>query len=162
MNWKQELRQLKLDYLKRTAPDFYRLSGGERMKLKPYTDQATNGLTNAVYDWLKYNNHWVNRINTTGVARKINGKLIYTTGSTNRGTADLSALIAGKLVQIEIKCAATKDRMSKYQVAEKERIERSGGIYIVVSSMDQFAAWYQRFCTSSTAEPEAAAQISEK
>ncbi len=150
MNWKQQLRQKKLEFIQQHHPDFYKLSGGDGMKTLPYSDATTSGLTTAVYDWLKYNGHYCNRINTTGVARKINGKLQYTRSNTNRGTADLDAIIDGKPVKIEIKCSATKDRVSKYQVEEQSRIEASGGVYIVVTDMPSFVEWYQSFTAKTT------------
>ena len=103
--WKEELRQLKFAYLKRTAPDFFALSGGERMKVKPWRDDTTNGLTNAVCDWLKFSGHYSNRINSQGQMRKINGEMKYTHGSSNLGTADIDSIIDAKPVKIEIKCA---------------------------------------------------------
>ena len=147
MNWKQELKLLKLQWIKKHHPDFYKLSGGDKMKTLSYNDHTTNGLSTAVYDWLKYSEHYCNRINTTGVARKINGKLQYTSSNTNRGTA----IIDGKPVKIEIKCAATKDRISKYQQIEKQRIVASGGMYIVVTDMEMFVDWYHAFVSNIAA-----------
>ena len=126
-------------------PDFYHISGGDKMRVKPYSDITTNGLTNAVYDWMKYSGHYVNRIHTTGVARKINGKLTYTHGTTNTGTADIDCIIDSKPVKIEIKCAATKDRVRPHQQAERARIEAAGGVYIIVSDMTSFIEWYNSF-----------------
>ena len=148
MKWQDELRQLKLDYLKQTAPGFFELSGGYRMKLKSYSDQTTNGLTNAVYDWLKYSGHYVNRINSQGQMRKIKGKLQYTHGTSNLGTPDLDAIINGKPVKIEIKCRQTGDRLRKEQIQEKDRIEASGGIYIVIGDMNQFVSFYKGFAVN--------------
>src|SRR4051812_25772432 len=98
MNWKDELKQLKLEHIKKTSPGFFDLSGGYKMKLLPYSDQTTNKLTTAVCDWLKYSGHYVNRINTQGQARvekiecfggKVIEKVRYSHGTTNKGTADI-------------------------------------------------------------------------
>ena len=69
----------------------------------------------------------------------------WTHGSTNKGTADIDCIIDGKPIKIEIKCAATKDRISKYQEQEKQKIEAAGGIYIVVTDMQMFVEWYNEF-----------------
>ena len=37
-NWKDQLKRMKLDHIKESAPGFYELSGGERLKLKPWND----------------------------------------------------------------------------------------------------------------------------
>src|SRR5690242_6156339 len=117
MNGKKELLEVRNSfYLKKyqAAKDF-----GVPLP-KPYTDKTTNGLTTCVFDWLKFNGHYVNRLNSQGHARieKIplaNGKVLekvrYTHGSTNKGTADIDSIINGKPVKIEIKCAATRDRI---------------------------------------------------
>ncbi len=124
------------------------------MKILPYSDQTTNKLTTAVCDWLKYSGHYVNRINTQGQARvekiecfggKIIEKTRYSYGTTNRGTADVDSIINGKPVKIEVKCAATGDKVTKEQLEEKDRIERAGGIYIFVMDMPGFVQWYKEF-----------------
>ncbi len=149
-NWKATLKQLRLAYLKEKSPNFYRLSGGERMKIKSYSDQTTNALTNSVYDWLKYSGHYCNRINSQGQMRKIKGKLQYTHGASNLGTPDLDAIINGKPVKIEIKCRQTGDRLRKEQIEEKDRIEASGGTYIVIGDMNQFVQFYKQFTEQQT------------
>jgi hypothetical protein len=154
MNWKEELKRLKLEDIKAKAPGFFDLSGGYSMKVKRYCDKTTNGLTAAVYDWLKFNKHYVNRINVQGQCRveKIEmaggrtiEKLRYTPSMTNKGTADLMAIIKGLPVSIEIKCAATRDRQSEDQRKEQKRIEQAGGVYLIVTDMEQFVKWYKEF-----------------
>lgn len=149
-DWKKELKQLKLAYLKHKSPDFYRLSGSEKMKVKTYTDQTTNGLTGGVYDYLKFSGHYVNRVNSQGQMRKIKGKMQFTQGTSNQGTADLDAIIYGKPVKIEIKCKATGDRMRKDQLKEQKRIEAAGGLYIIVTDMPSFVKWYKEFDSKQT------------
>ncbi len=66
MDWKQQLRALHLAYLKAKSPDFFSLSGGDKMKLKPHNDNSTPSLCNAVYAWLKYSNYEVERCASKG------------------------------------------------------------------------------------------------
>lgn len=150
-DYKKRLKELKLQYLEKTAPDFFTLSGGYKMKIAAYNDQTTNGLTKCVYDFLKHSGHYVNRINTQGQARieKIQlahgrtlEKLKFTPSTTNKGTADLDSIIQGKPVKIEIKCKATKDRMRDDQRKEQKKIEAAGGIYYVCRDMETFLQWY--------------------
>jgi hypothetical protein len=141
-DWKQTLKQLKFEYLEKEHPDFYKLSGGERMKLKPWNDDTSNGLTNAIMDFLKYHRHYCNRINCIGLNRRINGKMVYTPSSTRKGVSDIHSIINGQHVSIEVKCKATKDRMSKEQDQERKRVESAGGIYFVATDMDSFIDWY--------------------
>ncbi len=142
MNWKQELRQLKLSHTEKHHPDFYKLSGGSKMKVKAYKDTTTNGLTNSIMDFLKFNRHYANRINSMGLMRKINGEMKYTPSSTRKGVADIHSIINGKHCSIEVKCKATNDRMSKEQTRERALIESSGGIYFIAEDMESFINWY--------------------
>lgn len=121
-----------------------------------YTDRTANQLTRSVIDWLKLNGHQAERINCTGrmldsrtsfinavgQARTIgNKKWIKTAGQ--RGTADISATIAGKSVKIEIKIGA--DRQSPAQKAYQTDIERSGGVYLIVKDFQSFYNWFSQF-----------------
>jgi hypothetical protein len=156
IDWKDELKRLKLEHIKRTAPGFYAASGGDTMKLKPWNDKTTNGLTAALIDWLTYSGHYANRINTQGQARvkkiprynifsgqiEYTDKVQYTKGTTNRGTPDIDAIINGLPVKIEVK--AGKDQMRDEQIKQGARIVAAGGIYFVCQNMDQFVNWYRK------------------
>ena len=93
-------------------------------------------------DFLKYHKHYSNRISSTGLMRKVNGKIVYTPSATKKGVADIHAIINGRHCSIEVKCKATKDRMSKEQYQERKRVESAGGIYYVATDMDSFIDWY--------------------
>ncbi len=154
MNWKHHLLELRNKwYLKKyqAAADF-----GVPIPVT-YRDDTTNGLTRCVYDYLKFNGHYVNRINTQGQARiekiqcfnKIIEKVRYTPGTTNKGTSDLIAIINGKHIAIEIKCGKTKDMMRRDQFKERERVETAGGVFIIVIDMQTFVDWYKTFTAST-------------
>lgn len=148
MNWKAELLAAREKwYLSHytAAHDF-----GVPLA-KPYSDTTSNGITKAVYDWLKYHGHYVNRINTQGQPRvekvqlafgNVRERVLWTHGTTNKGTADIDAIINGKPVKIEVKCKATGDRVSKDQLKERARIEKAQGIYFVAVDMQSFVEWY--------------------
>lgn len=156
IDWKTELKRLKLEYIKKTAPGFYKASGGDTMQVKPWNDKATNGLTKAIIDWLTYSGHYANRINTQGQARVkkiprhslITGKIEYTDkvhyskSMTAKGTPDIDSIINGLSVKIEVK--AGKDRIRDNQVTQGNRITAAGGIYFVARDMDQFVNWYRK------------------
>lgn len=139
--WQDELKALKLDYIERTAPGFFKASGGDTMKLKLWSDKTANGLTTCVCDWIKYNGGDAQRVNTTGTMRKINGEMKWTHSGSRRGSADVHAIIGGRAVSIEIKIG--KDRQSDDQKKEQQRIENAGGIYFIANDMNQFVEWYK-------------------
>ena len=64
-----------------------------------------------------------------------------------KGIADLQGSIKGRSVAIELKRKYKngQDRMSQAQIEFKERQERDGGIYIIVSSFEDFFNWYDEY-----------------
>lgn len=162
MNWKDELKKLHLAHIEKTAPGFFKASGGYDMKIKPYSDTNTNGLTRCVIDFLTYKGHYAIRTNRQGQARieripiggtqkdcsgrgvKYNGKISYTKASEGKAITDIQASIDGLYIAIEIKCASTKDRLDKKgkQELNGKKVEQSGAIWLVVTHFEQFYNWY--------------------
>jgi hypothetical protein len=170
--WQQELKALKHANLKSAAPGFYEASGGATMKVKPYSDKTTNGLTKAIIDYLTFSGHYANRINTQGQARVkkipkfniISGqleylqKVEYTKSTTAKGTPDIDAIISGIAVKIEVK--AGNDRIRDEQTAQGNRIQAAGGIYYVASNMADFIAWYKsNFVNNKKIQKEGKSEI---
>ena len=98
--------------------------------------QTANGLTLLICNYINWMGYRATRISTTG--RQVGGRWIY--GTTRKGTADISATIKGRAVQIEIKVG--KDKPSEYQLKEQEKERKSGGIYEFVSNPEQFFELY--------------------
>lgn len=114
-----------------------------------YTDKTANGLTKCIIDFLNFSGHQAERISTTG--RYIDQKQTYTDsvgftrtigsgkwipGTGTKGSADISATIAGKSVKIEVKIG--KDRQSEAQKAYQAKIEQAGGIYLIAKDFNSF------------------------
>ena len=150
-DWKQQLRQMKLEHIKAESPAFFGLSGGYKMKINPYKEDTANGLTRAIIDWLNYSGCYANRINVQGQVRKetiqlIQGnsmeKIHYTPSTTNKGTADISAIVNGRHWSVEVKIG--KDRMSLNQLKEMVRVNKAGGVYFVARDMPSFVEFYHK------------------
>lgn len=143
-NWEKLLKNLKLQWLEKNHPDFFKVSGGYSMKVKPYNDSTANGLTNAIEDFIKHIGGYANRISTTGTMRKINGRMTWTKGNSNKGAADIRILFNGRSVDVEVKIG--RDRMSEAQYKEKQRVENAGGLYFVARSFPEFLEfWLSHF-----------------
>ena len=140
-NWKTTMKKMKLDNIKQKAPGFFELSGGYDMKVKPYRDATANDLTKSIIDFIIFSGGDANRVNCEGQVRKINGRMVWTHGSTRKGTADIHAIFQGKALSIEIKIG--KDKQSEDQMREAERITRAGGLYFVAKDMPSFLDWWQ-------------------
>jgi hypothetical protein len=119
------------------------------------SDNSTNGLTKSVIKWIELNGYQAERINSTGRYidnRKVvtnvvgqqaligSGKWIKSSGTV--GTADISSVIKGRSVKIEIKFG--KDSQSSKQKDYQAAIERAGGIYIIVRDFDGFLEWWDK------------------
>lgn len=155
MNWKEELKQMKLQELQRKFPAAYEASGGEDYILKPISDKTANGLTKCIIDWITLKGGYANRINTQGQARVhkvpryniLTGKTEYrdsvqwTPSTTRIGTPDIDAIIQGKAVKIEVKIG--KDKLSEAQKKHLEDIAKAGGLYFVAKDMESFINWYK-------------------
>jgi hypothetical protein len=155
MNWKEELKQMKLQELQRKFPAAYQASGGEDYILKPISDKTANGLTKCIIDWITLKGGYANRINTQGQARVhkvpryniLTGKTEYrdsvqwTPSTTRIGTPDIDAIIHGKAVKIEVKIG--KDKLSEAQKKHLEDIAKAGGLYFVAKDMESFINWYK-------------------
>lgn len=119
------------------------------------SDNSTNGLTKCVIDFINMSGGFAERINTTG--RYIGGSIIegangriqtqgkWIKGTGTKGSADISAVIQGRTVKIEIKFG--KDRQSEYQREYQANIERSGGLYWIVRTFDDFIEKYDTLTT---------------
>lgn len=117
------------------------------------TDGSANGLTKLVIKWIELHGGQAERINTMGrmvdkrkVVTDVLGRqsmigsmqYIPTTGT--KGSADISSVINGRAIKIEIKYG--KDRQSDAQKAYEQSITSAGGIYLIVRTMDDFVQWW--------------------
>lgn len=119
-----------------------------------YTDNSANALTKSIIAWIELNGYQAERINNTGryvdnkkTVKNIMGQSItigsgqYIPGTGTKGTADISAIIKGKSIKIEVKYG--KDRQSKAQKEYQATIERSGGVYFIAKDFESFYNFYQ-------------------
>lgn len=120
--------------------------------IKPYSDRTANSLTRSIIDFLNFSGHQAERINSTGrpidntkivtdvlgSQRRI-GTIKWIPGTGQKGTADISAVIYGRAIKIEVKI---KDRQSPDQKKYEEQVIRAGGLYWLVRSFDEFLSFY--------------------
>lgn len=113
--------------------------------LNTYTDKTANGLTRCIVDFIRSNGGQAERINTTGmpIIRQLPSGRTETTwrkGNTTKGSADISAIIDGKSVKIEVKIGP--DRQSEAQKKYQKAVEAAGGMYFIAKSFDDFLTFY--------------------
>ena len=150
----KELENLKLQKLKEKYP-----SNPYPPKSK-YKDNTANGLTRCVIDFLQFSGFQAERISSMGrqidrrekvtdfIGRtRVIGSVSWVPGTSTNGTADISAIVAGRSVKIEIKCRATGDKyQSESQKEYQAEVEQAGGIYLIVRDFEEFHEWFKSFC----------------
>lgn len=124
--------------------------------------KTTNGITSIIIDHLKWEGHYSNRQNVMG--RQIGGITKTRSGatfddrkfikaSTRKGASDISAAIHGRMIAIEVKNEHTKDTMKENQEKEQKRVEAAGGVYVVIQSVGQYFAWYEKYMADHPQQP---------
>lgn len=109
-----------------------------------FRDDTANELTKAILAHLKYTGNFGARVNTTGVYDSRSGQ--YRQTNARKGMADISAVIAGKPVQIEIKAGTDKPRADQLKVQAEYRA--AGGLYEFVHGFSEYIALYKRLTNS--------------
>lgn len=104
------------------------------LTIKPLRDDTANGLTECICKWLTLHGYFAARVNTTGIYNVKLGR--YVKGGSTRGMADITAVVNGRHVSIEVKVGKDKPRTEQLDVQKK--VERAGGVYIFVYSFDDF------------------------
>ena len=148
----QELKKLYMEDNRRHYPNLPEYA----RSLPRYTDKDANGLTRCVIDYINLNGYQAERIANMG--RPVDESKVYTDvignhrriggvkwipGQGTAGTADISATIAGRAVKVEVKIG--RDRQSEAQKKYQDKIERAGGVYLLVHTFDEFMTWYKEF-----------------
>lgn len=159
----QDKGNKKLPYRKGSAVKLLELLANEAARAKyptvPYLaprtfrDDSANGLTKCILAFLRIKGHQAERINSTGrivdkrksytdvVGRRRtigNYEWVYSNGT--RGTADISAILGGRSMKIEVKIRS--DRQSEAQHRYQQEVEKAGGIYVIARDFQEFYDWY--------------------
>jgi len=154
--WKKWYRAAHEENFQREYPASFR--DGFYVECKYPDPRTTNGITSIIINFLTWRGHYGNRQNVMG--RQIGGITTTQSGakfddrkwiksSTKRGSSDISALINGKMISLEVKNAHTNDKIRPEQEKERKRIERAGGVYMVITGVHQFYQWYEGYMRSN-------------
>lgn len=108
---------------------------GNPYPIKPkHRDDTANGLTKCIVAHLELNGCFAGRVNTQGTYNKKLGRFIKS--GSKKGMADITSVISGKHVSIEVKIG--KDKPREAQLKVKQQVEAAGGVYLFVSSYDDY------------------------
>jgi len=78
--------------------------------------------------------HFAGRVNTTGTYSQKLGRFIHS--GARKGMADVTAVINGLHVSIEVKTG--NDKLRPEQMKVRDEVKAAGGVYMVVTSFDNF------------------------
>lgn len=155
MNAARTLNAMQLDDIRRRHPE---LPCPESF-VKKYKTSKANGLQQAIIKFLQLSGWQAERISVTGRmvdqrktytdaighTRQI-GSVKYIKSSQQRGASDISAIIkskSGKVIPWKIEVKIGKDRWRDDQKAYAAQVERAGGHYSIVKTLDDFMEQYQ-------------------
>lgn len=121
---------------------------------KTYGDKTANALTRSVLRWLELHGHKAWRqtsegrnrpgetiIDVLGRARQMKGKWLP---GQNNGASDVAAIIQGKFFAVEVKM---QDKQSEAQKNYQKEVERSGGVYVIARTFEEFHTYYKQWTT---------------
>ena len=132
----KDLERLALDYFRQNHPGFPETA----IPPQSYRDDTANGLTQCIVAFIRFHGGQAERINTTGIPQQRGGRVVWRTSNTTKGSADISATIAGRSVKIEVKIGV--DRQSEAQRRYQTAIEQAGGLYFIAKDFTGFVGWY--------------------
>ena len=120
-----------------------------------FNDDTAPHLEKLIIAFGKMHGWCLNKISTTGVFRdnrkvvtdmlghkRMIGSAQWTKGNATRGVADITGVINGRYVEIEVKIG--KDRQSEVQKQHQKAVEESGGIYFIAKSFEDFITSIKR------------------
>jgi len=121
--------------------------------VKKFSDNSANNLTKAIIAYAKLKDWFAERQSSEGRFRpgkeyeNVIGKRVQMKGTwlpgQGKGKADIKAVIRGRSIEIEVKHGA--DRLRPEQIEYKQRIEKAGGVYIVVKTFEDFIFQIQKY-----------------
>jgi len=132
----KDLERLALDYFRRNHPNFPEAA----IPPQSYRDDSANGLTRCIVDFIRLHGGQAERINTTGMPEQRGGRVVWRKSNTTKGSADISATIAGRSVKVEVKIG--HDRQSEVQRRYQAAVEQAGGLYFIAKDFTQFVEWF--------------------
>ena len=144
------LNSLAFDQLRAKHPDIR----PEWLPRPGYKDKTANQLTQSIIAWIRLQGQQAERIAVTGRPidrtrtvidcmgnQRLIGSVTWIPGTVTKGSADISAIVKGKTLKIEVKIGS--DRQSNDQKKYQQNIEKAGGLYFIATSFEQFYKWYK-------------------
>lgn len=126
----------------------------------PASLTTANGLQAAIVRWCEAHGYQAERVNVMGIPidnRKIVtdvvgfqkqiGSIEYRPSGSKKGSADVHASLPlrgsnGYAVSCKFEVKIGKDRQSEAQKSYQQEVEKSGGVYVIIRSFEEFLEWW--------------------
>lgn len=154
-------------FTKAKGPAFFEASGGDSMKVTFPKVTSSNGLRRAIINFMVWEGHHLEATNTmgrpvqkfvpkfsimTGKVEQVPGRIEWQKGSGTTGSSDakghLNMLGRDYAIPLYVEIKYGKDKQSGDQIEYEEKINNSGGIYIIAKTIEGFFEWYFNFLNS--------------
>lgn len=156
-SWKERYQQAHEKWFAQEYPATYK--DGHYCQPKYYDVNTSGGLTNVIINFATWEGHYGNRINVMG--RKIGGITTTESGakfddtrwiksSTKKGTEDIDMILFTRPIKIEIKIG--RDSQKHKQREQQRKVERAGGRYFIIKTIDEWFALYDRLASEVRGE----------
>ena len=162
MTYKDRYEQAKWNYYVSTHksaynndPELFERGFKESCKF-PRISKATH-LETAIKDFLTFEGHQASKITTSGQMRdntetftdaigrtRVIGSKTWIRGNSTKGVADIIATIYGLKWDIEVKYSKS-DRQRSTQALYEASVTKSGGVYSIVKTFEDFIQKYDEF-----------------
>lgn len=109
---------------------------------KKKKQSPANALTAAIIKYVELCGACAARVNVMGIFDQSTGK--YRTSGSKKGFEDVDVTyplyIAGKKIglKVAVEIKIGKDRQSEHQIMREQEVTKSGGVYIIAKTFDQF------------------------
>lgn len=137
MEYKKRYNEAHREWFKVKYPSAY--ADGYYFSPKMPKVATANGLTQFIVNYIDWIGYHANRISSSGRYVPSDNKFdggMFIPGTTKKGTADISSIIAGRAVMWEVKVG--RDRPSPAQIKMQEQVTKAGGYYYFVHSPEEF------------------------
>lgn len=131
MSWQQHLKKLYLVNLQKKSPDFFLLSGGFQMKVKPYTDRNRSGLIRCITDLIIFSGGQA-KATIKGKMVPRNDKMIWVSAPGKKATCDIMGVFRSKGIEVIV----SKEQKFSYE-------KTAAGHRITVARFEDFFQWWK-------------------
>lgn len=111
-----------------------------------YSDKSAPEIEKAVIHYTFLRGWFAEKVSSMGRNILKNGSLIFVPNNNTTGQADLSVIIAGRSIKVEVKCLYTMDKwQSTAQKRYQRQIEKANGIYIIIRTFKEYKDWFDNY-----------------